>query len=637
MSPTPLPTTLATSTAATPAPKLPTATHLPLPSPTVTATPAHTWQYWPNAVDFRDIAVDEDGTLWIAALSGLVQYNPPLDRWQVWTTADGLVNNNGVSVVLWRGAVWVGTQGGISRFVPSTGTWHSYTLEHGLPGLRNTHLYLDGYANTLWAGTSDGLARFDPGLDRWVTENSAATSFAGTQQFYADKDFLWIGVTHNDASRGGLVRLEKATGKWQDIHHTPGAPPRDSYALAASESHLWAVNTSGNVYEHDLRTGDWRQMTELPNRIDTSFMHPVYHTPELWLASPSRFIRYNVETGQLSRMPYPQIPFFVQNHPVFAGSIAWVPAQSGLYTWENAKWIHYRPTTFPAAINAAYAAGNAFAADKGALILITAYGPGYLLPSTGNWQPFHPVKAKVQPSMVTTHLSAPGDAWAYAPQTQTLWHYARADVESERLDIGSDFSLYQLLPYFSDEALWFETRNALLKFDLHAHQQRTYLLPATTFIEGTTQEPGAIWTIKDGKTLARLDTQSEQFSLYPIPFGANWQHVAPAKNAIWIGGESNQLLSVDRNGRHWQRTDLNPICVGTIVYALSADDQAVWAAGKNGVVRYDLETKQQTCYTTERGMLNDQAEQIILMDNWVWFTHRWYGLWGVRLQNEEGK
>ena len=61
---------------------------------------------------------------------------------------------------------------------------------------------------------------------------------------------------------------------------------------------------------------------------------------------------------------------------------------------------------------------------------------------------------------------------------------------------------------------------------------------------------------------------------------------------------------------------------------LTANDQTVWAGGENGVVRHDLETKQQTCYATEHGMLNDQVEQIILMDDWVWFTHRWYGLWG---------
>jgi streptogramin lyase len=276
----------------------------------------------------------------------------------------------------------------------------------------------------------------------------------------------------------------------------------------------------------------------------------------------------------------------------------------------------------------------AFAVGDDRLLLTTSNGPGYLDPLTGNWLPFHPLPDRPYALMAARAVTDRHAIWTYAPQTQTLWHYTPAGGEPERADIDSPLPVRRLLPFVDDGALWFEARNALLKLDVDTRWLHTYLPSTAAFIDGTIQKPGVIWTIKDGHTLVRFDTQTETLTVHPIPFGTSWQHLASTGNVIWLGGESSQLLAFEPGRRRWQEIALQPTCVGTVIYALAAGKGAVWAGGENGALRYDPVSRQQTCYTTERGMLNDRVEQIILLGDWAWFTHSWYGLWGYGPPNE---
>ncbi|MBN1933674.1 MAG: hypothetical protein JW934_03360 [Anaerolineae bacterium] len=618
-----------------------------IPSPTPTPTVAYGWQYWPNAVDFRAIAVDRvaadrvaadrvaaDRTsdLWLATLSGLVRYQPDLRQWAVWTTADGLIDNTGESVAVWRDAVWIGTQGGISRYDPQAGTWQSYTLEHGLPGLHNIQLYVDEQADTLWAGTSSGLARYKPGSDRWQTERSDPV-----RHLWADASALWASVPPSTERRGGLYRLNKSTNHWQDIHQLPDSPPPDTYALTGNEHTLWAVGARGGVYAYDLAAATWREMTELYNRVDTLFQYPTYHGGELWLFGSGRVVRVNVETGQIGRTPYPEQPYFYPQHPpVWIDQSAWVPAQSGLYALEGRQWVKHERSASPAQIDSIAGVYG----DR--LFLNASGGPGLFEPRSGDWLAIQfPIDS---PSTAWSAARRPpaADLWMFGAQAGTLAYYEDATHPLEQIQVPEQIEPQQLLPQIGqDGQLWFAGMNALVAFDPQTRDWRTFSVPNATRIDAVQQglrsdanDPAFIWLIKDGSALARFDTNIHTYNVYPVPFGVRWHHLAVTEHTVWLGGESSQLLAFDIGQQRWQQMQLDRTCVGSTISALAANEQAVWIGGDQGVVQLG----QQTCLTVAEGMLDNQVDRIVLTgDGWAWFVNGWRGLWGYGPIEEETK
>jgi ligand-binding sensor domain-containing protein len=96
----------------------------------------------------REIQVDDEGRVWIATFRGL--YVVTGDEWQAFSTEDGLIDDNILSMAFDRqGRAWLGTVGGISVF--DGAEWQSY------PVMDVEDIVVDGAGN-VWAGTLfDGL------------------------------------------------------------------------------------------------------------------------------------------------------------------------------------------------------------------------------------------------------------------------------------------------------------------------------------------------------------------------------------------------------------------------------------------------------------------------------------------------
>lgn len=637
---------LATATSAapsaTPTTQLPNYPTAQPPIPSSTPTLAYGWRYWPNAVDFRAVATDLDGDLWLAALSGLVRYRPNLNQWTVWTTADGLIDNTGESVVVWRDVVWIGTQGGISCYDPQADVWRSYTGEQGLPGLYDIQLYLDEHADTLWAGTSGGLAHYEPESDRWQIERGEPV-----RHLWANADALWISVSPSTERRGGLFRLDKATKRWQDIHLLSDSPPPDAYALTGSDHTLWAVGMRGSVYEYDFSTATWREMSELYNRVDTLFQYPAYHDGQLWLFGNGRVVRVDVETGQIGRVPYPeQLYFYPQYPPVWIDQVAWVPAQSGLYALEGGQWIKHERLVPPSQIDRVIGVcgKRLFLNTPGGIIdLDLRTGSQSVLAIPDDVQLTDPTVACRQPE---------AQVWLFDTQEGMLARYE----PWVQFSLSEHARPMRLLPHVDqDGRLWFVGADTLLSFDPQTRVWRTYLVPNAGQIDAAQQDvsrqnaprsdvprqdanaPSFIWLIKDGSALARFDAITSAFDVYPIPFGTHWRHLAVTGQTVWLGGESSRLLAFDIDQQRWQEVQLSQDCTGSAVNALAADEKAVWVGGEDGVVRLERDGRQ-TCFAITDGMLDDQVDQIALTDDgWVWFVNSWRGLWGHGPIEEETK
>lgn len=91
--------------------------------------------------------------------------------WEVYTTDDGLVNNEVLSVVRdHSGLWWIGTAEGISMFDGST--WLSYTVdENDMCSNRAQYLAVDT-DGSVWMASDEGLSRFSDG--QWVAYPKAS-------------------------------------------------------------------------------------------------------------------------------------------------------------------------------------------------------------------------------------------------------------------------------------------------------------------------------------------------------------------------------------------------------------------------------------------------------------------------------
>ncbi len=88
------------------------------------------------------LAVDDDGTLWIATWSSGLQRRALDGTVDQWLTVDGLASDSIYDVAVADGTVWAATRasrvgsdilGGVSRFDVTTDSWHTYGAADGLP------------------------------------------------------------------------------------------------------------------------------------------------------------------------------------------------------------------------------------------------------------------------------------------------------------------------------------------------------------------------------------------------------------------------------------------------------------------------------------------------------------------------
>ena len=151
------------------------------------------------------IAEGTDGTIWAGGAAGLFGYSA--GRWKNWTQADGLSNQEVLSLGAGAGAtMWIGYRhgGGIDRIHPQPG---GIAIEKGVqrPGTDGLVYFLRFDASgRLWAGTERGVDTWDG--SRWShydTTDGLAWDDCNLNAFAQEADgTVWIGTS------GGLSRFK---------------------------------------------------------------------------------------------------------------------------------------------------------------------------------------------------------------------------------------------------------------------------------------------------------------------------------------------------------------------------------------------------------------------------------------------
>ncbi|MCF2443332.1 histidine kinase [Dyadobacter sp. CY345] len=109
-------------------------------------------------------SVWHNNALWAGSAQGLIRIDTTLKKAQLFTTEDGLPDNNiYASLPDKRGNLWLSTNKGLSRFNTLTQKFYNYGILDGLPHMEFNHgSYLKSQDGTLYFGGLNGIVAFDP-------------------------------------------------------------------------------------------------------------------------------------------------------------------------------------------------------------------------------------------------------------------------------------------------------------------------------------------------------------------------------------------------------------------------------------------------------------------------------------------
>lgn len=261
-------------------------------------TTAGQWYYYPDFSNIYDVFEDGD-TVWVAALGGLAKYDKTTSTLKTFTTAQGLANNLVWSLDLEKekNYLWVGTGGGVSRLNIKTNEIKNYYNEQelknesntfridlqdkfaGLASNSNIQLRRDSYTNTLWAATFRGLSWYDEKADSWSSYGMGdGVVFAGVRDVVFDQKNIWIYVTRNAYTSGGVLKMDKSTQQWKAYNENNGLPlNRYDILITAGDDYVWATGRPADwssmkdreniIYQYQPLDDSWTRITKLEQYI----------------------------------------------------------------------------------------------------------------------------------------------------------------------------------------------------------------------------------------------------------------------------------------------------------------------------------------------------------------------------------
>jgi len=239
----------ATPAAETPSPPAPTE------APAPEAGPAG-WRMYTNGNYVREIALDDDGTLWAATGGGVIAWDLSSGEAHGYTVLDGLPANDVHTVVacpIPEPSIIVGTDEGMALYDPVSDMWDQWTEDNsGLERNEVDRLNCDPDNNTLLIGYGWGVGTFDAATGEWqyfTTDDGLVSDWADEMlvvggETWVASDF-GVSVIHAD---GSITTYDEDTS---DI------PYESLNSIAAdADGNIWLVGWDGLL---KFRDGVWTQ------------------------------------------------------------------------------------------------------------------------------------------------------------------------------------------------------------------------------------------------------------------------------------------------------------------------------------------------------------------------------------------
>ena len=539
-----------------------------------------------------DLAVDQDGTLWVATGNGLNIYRPDTNHFEHFTLQTAETSLTGESIftlaVDAQNRLYLGTSNGLLVLGPQreqlTRYRHSESQADSLSRDHVRDVFVDS-ANRVWVATAGGglnrLQRESGGFVVYRHRDDDPNSLIDDDVSAITEDHagqIWAG-----SYSSGLTRFDPAS--WRFWRYSRS---EDKYSLASnnvadlltdSGGRVWVATDHGGLALYRPQTNDFQRFT-----------HSAYDSDSLSSDQPRRL--YEDDQGNLWIGMFPAGVDFLDRSAFVFKNYTHRPddptslSHNGVLTFFQDNAGHYWIGT-ERGVNRWDRENHRFVRASGALAPLA------------------------DAAVLTIEQTRNGDFWfgtwsgglyRYRPATDQLQHYLPDKAQPS--SIGSVF-IWKLLED-RDGTLWVGTENAGLSRYRPATDDFVHYTARGTQSEGLISNQ--IWTLlesQDGHIwiatldgLDRLNKKTQTFEHFPADATdpdrlSSHQVISLYQDRagdIWVGTRDGGVNRFDHARGTFERLSVEQGLPSSTVSSIIQDDAGdVWVTTVNGIARIDPE------------------------------------------------
>jgi len=648
------------------------------------------FERFPNSSNRGDIAFDQN-YIWVANGQGLIRFNKISGEQKIFTETDGLLGNETTGIIKYGDEVWITSQSrGISIFNTKTNSWRYFTTANGLVNDGNLIMKLDG--NVLWLATFDGFAKYDFATQKWTSwKEGAGIKFSGVDDFVFNNNFVWIYISPDAYTSGGVLRLDKNALTWTDLQ-------ANNQVFSERQLHWPYLNFDGNflyamadkkIYRQNIVSGQWDSFEKNDGNLAKFHIGAKKQSSQYWNFNKDGNIELNegvnrqvITTNQLNQYcpetthsyNFSGMEEGYSKEFNFDGNILWFGCRQGFasYDLNNKSWsFKETKSNYPAEIY------NILAVKNGELLVDSSLGLGLVAPEKQKWTFIKSLEASdsLWGSAVwigddiyfVEILEAFGMGGPSEPPR--LWKYNITSKLTNQIKTPDNLSLGELVDLKINDNLWFNSGNEIQEFNPSSGEIISYKPEI---------EQGKYLTIKDIKKkdnilwfvsnlgLGNFDLISKKFEIIGNPSGIRFpewglEHLVIVDNKIWTDASDNPgdgLYIYDSISKTWKhltqsssqlKFDWVKNLIGTSDYLLMSsfgrvdfsqrkrgDVSVITTAGtyvyeQYGLNIYNVVKDDWRFFTSEDGMLDGEVNNMYLDGNSVWFVNDSNGIWKLNI------
>ncbi|MEP7374749.1 MAG: two-component regulator propeller domain-containing protein [Chitinophagaceae bacterium] len=562
------------------------------------------------------------------------------------------------------GYIWVGTGGfGVDRFDPATNKFTHFKHDPKNPAsLGNDSIFylMTDHTGNIWLGSFRGVDMYDHktgkfthyAIDEKLTNLNPGDNL-GVNTIYEDKKgTIWIGwgdaFAGKKESPGGLVRLDRFTGKLTKYKHDPADPNSlaDNNVFAIyedSKDNLWIGTRGDGLHTLDRATGRFTHYyydsthTEKPGpppyneTSGNTFISFITEDVKgrLWIGSMTaginvydpvtkEMVHYgNVANDKTNRFAKDTLTGFTSN-----GAVRALPSKDGLL-WiagfpASIYNINFSKTTVPfVSLNAA-AGSFYFEEDKNTLWIQSDSGIIRKNLNTNREKLFkHDPKNEnslIDKNVMNMDGDGEGNIWMathwngvekFNIATEKFTHYHHDKDKPNSLVHDSTHALF----FDRENFLWIGTHKGLSRMDIktglcanYIHDDKDSLSLANSSLYSIAQEKdGTIWAA-GASDINRLDTKTGKFRHYPIG-SITYNVYIDAADKIWAGGEAGLYYLNEKKDIFIKYT--NPVFpggLGLVAGIVEDDKKNLWLSTNDALIKISEARDAAKVYNSSNGV-----------------------------------
>ena len=245
----------------------------------------------------------QEGVLWVGTPHGLGSYTIATEKW------NPLKKSHNIRDIMCDedGKLWLATSTGLVEYHISSGekvTHLSRPVREPLLETRISHIKFDG--DYIWfsnwrTSRNGGILRFHRPTKTWqrftrldIFQSTQKKTMTVLRWTYIDKDAVWFTTDY------GVLRYDKSRDTWQHFTMKDGLSVDDLDKIAVSEKSVWVVPMMGmELNRYDKATDTWEIITQPERREHRESLRGfAVDGPEVWFGSGDALTRYNDDTKE---------------------------------------------------------------------------------------------------------------------------------------------------------------------------------------------------------------------------------------------------------------------------------------------------------------------------------------------------